>query len=63
MSCGITLRISTISGRPIRNYFYWEPHCFDIPICWSMRSLFDAIDGVDEITDKFDRSRRTTSIS
>ena len=19
--------------RPIRNYFYWEPHCFDIPVC------------------------------
>ena len=19
--------------RPIRNYFYWEPHCYDIPIC------------------------------
>ncbi len=17
--------------RPLRNYFYWEPHCFDIP--------------------------------
>ena len=33
--------------RPIRNYFYWEPHCYDIPICWSLRSIFDAIDGVD----------------
>ncbi|WP_236600459.1 hypothetical protein, partial [Mycobacterium paraintracellulare] len=21
--------------RPIRNYFYWEPHCYNIPICWS----------------------------
>ncbi len=19
--------------RPLRNYFYWEPHCFDIPLC------------------------------
>jgi RND superfamily putative drug exporter len=38
--------------RPIRNYFYWEPHCFDIPICWSLRSIFETIDGVDEITDK-----------
>ncbi len=38
--------------RPIRNYFYWEPHCFDIPICWSLRSVFDTIDGVDEISDK-----------
>ncbi len=24
--------------RPLRNYLYWEPHCFDIPICWSLRS-------------------------
>ena len=38
--------------RPIRNYFYWEKHCYDIPICLSMRSIFDALDGVDEITDK-----------
>jgi putative drug exporter of the RND superfamily len=38
--------------RPIRNYFYWEAHCFDIPICWSIRSIFDALDGVDAISDK-----------
>ncbi|MGV9800269.1 MMPL/RND family transporter [Mycobacterium sp. NPDC003449] len=38
--------------RPIRNYFYWEPHCFDIPICWSLRSIFDAMDGVDELDDQ-----------
>jgi RND superfamily putative drug exporter len=38
--------------RPIRSYFYWERHCYDIPICWSLRSIFDAIDGVDLITDK-----------
>ncbi|OBF89137.1 hypothetical protein A5790_20985 [Mycobacterium sp. 852002-51152_SCH6134967] len=36
--------------RPIRNYFYWEPHCFNIPICWAIRSVFDVIDGLDEIT-------------
>ena len=35
--------------RPIRNYFYWEPHCFDIPICWSLRAIFDSIDGVDRL--------------
>ena len=40
--------------RPIRNYLYWEPHCFDIPICWSIRSIFDGLDGVDQITDKMD---------
>ena len=38
--------------RPIRNYLYWEPHCFDIPLCWSVRSIFDALDGVDRMTDK-----------
>src|ERR1700741_3908610 len=37
--------------RPIRNYFYWERHCYDIPICWSMRSLFDGLDGIDKVTD------------
>jgi RND superfamily putative drug exporter len=38
--------------RPIRSYFYWERHCFDIPACWSLRSIFDALDGVDQISDK-----------
>jgi RND superfamily putative drug exporter len=38
--------------RPIRSYFYWEKHCYDIPICWSLRSIFDSFDGVDEISDK-----------
>ncbi|ULE32518.1 MMPL/RND family transporter [Mycobacterium sp. IDR2000157661] len=37
--------------RPIRNYFYWEPHCFNIPICWAMRSVFDTIDGLNTMTD------------
>ncbi|MGV9803873.1 MMPL/RND family transporter, partial [Mycobacterium sp. NPDC003449] len=37
--------------RPIRNYFYWEPHCFDIPLCWSMRSLFDSLDSVATVVD------------
>jgi RND superfamily putative drug exporter len=40
--------------RPIRSYFYWERHCFDIPACWSIRQIFDALDGVDQITDKLD---------
>src|SRR6202012_3003817 len=38
--------------RPVRSYFYWEKHCYDIPICASLRSIFDALDGVDEITEK-----------
>ena len=41
--------------RPLRNYFYWEPHCYDIPVCAAVRSLFDAIDGVDALTDQFGR--------
>ncbi len=40
--------------RPIRNYFHWEPHCVNIPICWSLRSLFIAFDGVDQITVKME---------
>ncbi|MCK0173969.1 RND family transporter [Mycolicibacterium sp. F2034L] len=35
--------------RPIRNYFYWEPHCYNIPICFSLRSIFESLDGVDQI--------------
>jgi RND superfamily putative drug exporter len=38
--------------RPLRNYFYWEPHCYDIPICWALRSLFDALDGINDLTDQ-----------
>ncbi|TXI39593.1 MAG: MMPL family transporter, partial [Mycobacterium sp.] len=37
--------------RPMRNYFYWEPHCFDIPVCHAMRSIFDSIDGIDKLSD------------
>jgi putative drug exporter of the RND superfamily len=37
--------------RPLRNYLYWEPHCYDIPVCWSIRSVFDTLDGVDATTD------------
>jgi RND superfamily putative drug exporter len=37
--------------RPIRNYFYWEPHCADIPVCWAMRSVFDGLDQMDHLAD------------
>jgi RND superfamily putative drug exporter len=40
--------------RPLRNYLYWEPHCYNIPVCWSMRSLFDSIDGLNLMTDKIE---------
>ncbi|YCU69147.1 RND family transporter [Mycobacteroides abscessus] len=48
--------------RPLRNYFYWEPHCADIPMCWAMRSLFDMTDQVDSMTDAVDDSLRTAVI-
>ncbi|MBV9722371.1 MAG: MMPL family transporter, partial [Mycobacterium sp.] len=38
--------------RPLRSYFYFEKHCFDIPICWSLRSLFDALDGIDQLAEQ-----------
>jgi putative drug exporter of the RND superfamily len=38
--------------RPIRSYFYWEKHCFDIPICWSLRSLFEVTDKFDQLADQ-----------
>jgi putative drug exporter of the RND superfamily len=37
--------------RPIRSYFYWEKHCFDVPVCASLRSVFDALDGIDTLSD------------
>jgi putative drug exporter of the RND superfamily len=37
--------------RPLRSYFSWERHCFDIPVCWALRSVFESLDGVDKLTD------------
>lgn len=37
--------------RPLRGYLHWERHCFDIGVCWALRSAFDALDGVDKLTD------------
>jgi RND superfamily putative drug exporter len=37
--------------RPMRNYFYWEPHCFDIPVCAAIRSVFDTMDGISVTAD------------
>ncbi len=40
--------------RPLRNYLYWEPHCYNIPMCWAGRSMMDALDGTDTMTSKFE---------
>src|SRR3984893_3483990 len=35
--------------RPVKSYFYWERHCFDVPMCWAFRSLFDTLDNIDHL--------------
>ena len=37
--------------RPIRNYFYWEPHCLNITVCEGIKAAFDATDGVSKFSD------------
>jgi RND superfamily putative drug exporter len=39
--------------RPIQSYFYWEPHCYDIPVCYALRNAFETADSVDQLTDQF----------
>jgi putative drug exporter of the RND superfamily len=41
--------------RPVRSYFYWEKHCYDIPACFALRSVFDALDGIDQLTQQFEK--------
>ncbi|MCV7102308.1 MMPL/RND family transporter [Mycobacterium palustre] len=41
--------------RPIRSYFYWERHCYDIPACYALRSVFDALDGIDQLSAQFEK--------
>jgi RND superfamily putative drug exporter len=38
--------------RPLKSYFYWEPHCFDIPVCYAFKSLFDGLDGIDSLDEQ-----------
>jgi RND superfamily putative drug exporter len=38
--------------RPLRSYFYWEKHCYDIPICFALRSIFDSLDGLDLLAEQ-----------
>ena len=48
--------------RPLRSYFYWDKHCFDIPICWSLRSLFDATDKIDQLDEQMDKNLQAALI-
>jgi len=40
--------------RPYRSYFYAEKNCYNIPVCWAMRSAYESLDGVDKISQKLD---------
>ena len=40
--------------RPLHSYFYFEKHCYDIPACFALRNTFEAIDSIDELTEKFE---------
>jgi putative drug exporter of the RND superfamily len=48
--------------RPIRSYFYWEKHCFDIPICQSFRGLFDATDQFDGLAEGLTKNMQAALI-
>ena len=37
--------------RPIKSYFYWDTHCFDVPVCWTFRSVFDTLDHIDKLAE------------
>jgi putative drug exporter of the RND superfamily len=41
--------------RPIRSYFYWEKHCYDIPICFALRNTFDSLDSIDQLSEQFQK--------
>ncbi|AMU57862.1 RND family transporter [Mycobacteroides abscessus] len=48
--------------RPLRNYFYWEKHCHEIPVCWALRSAFDLLDGLDKMVDEIDKSVTSSGV-
>lgn len=43
--------------RAERSLYYTNPQCFNIPACWGIRSAYDAMDGVDQITEKLNTLR------
>jgi RND superfamily putative drug exporter len=43
--------------RPIKSYFYWDTHCFDVPVCWTLRSVFDTLDHIDKLAEDIKYAR------
>jgi RND superfamily putative drug exporter len=48
--------------RPVKSYFYWEKHCFDIPMCWAFRSVFDALDNIDHLAADINEAKNSLEI-
>ncbi|HEU4360238.1 MAG TPA: MMPL family transporter [Mycobacterium sp.] len=38
--------------RVFESYFHWDKHCFDIPICWALRSTFEATETTDKLAEQ-----------
>ena len=48
--------------RPIKSYFFWEKHCFDIPICWTFRSVFATVDQIDHLAEDIKYARISLAV-
>jgi len=48
--------------RPVKSYFYWEKHCFDIPMCWAFRSVFDALDNIDHLAADINEAKNSLEV-
>jgi len=51
-TCATRSPTSTTSSAPYATTSTGKPHCFDIPICAALRSVFDSLDGIDALTDQ-----------
>jgi RND superfamily putative drug exporter len=38
--------------RPLRSIFYVQQHCYDIPVCYAFRSVWDVMDGLDQVSEQ-----------
>lgn len=45
--------------RPIRNYLYWQKHCYDIPTCSAFRSVFESLDSIDKLSGQLQNVQQT----
>ncbi len=38
--------------RVFETYFHWEPHCYQIPFCWALRSTFESAETTDKLSEQ-----------